>query len=715
MTTSTTPCPQKDFYRFFAYFNNITDRGVENRTGNVDPLVTAPSPTIDRQLLTLEQEIASIESEQADYAAQADPALRQWEQRVAAEKQAALPPGLLLHLPLDNADGAAVVDAVARKPVGTIVGTPTRSLGKLNRSVEFDGKTHIDLGDRLGFERTDAFSYGAWVYPTGSGGAILSRMDDDSQYRGWDLFLAGGHPEFHMIHQWPSNAIHAKAKNPLPANEWTHLFVTYDGSSKANGFRLYFNGQPQDVNATQDGLTATIKTTKPLHVARRNPSGFFAGKIDDVRVYSGSLSPQAVAAIAGSNPVADILKIAVEDRTPLQVEALITYYLQSIDPDYQKLTQRRVALQAQHARLKREASQQTVMVMQEMKDRRATFVLKRGQYDQHGEEVKPGTPSFLHPLAADARADRLGLAQWIVDPQNPLTSRVNVNRFWQMLFGAGLVVSSEDFGTQGQLPTHPRLLDWLAIEFIESGWDVKRFMRSMVTSATYRQASVTSVDRQGSDPANRLLARGSRYRMSAEAIRDNALALSGLLVGEVGGPSVKPYQPPGLWLETSNRPYKQDAGHNLYRRSLYVYWKRSVPPPTLFAIDAPTREVCTVRRQRTNTPLMALVMLNDPTYVEAARHLAQRSLELHPLDIEGAIAEMFLRATSRPPRAPERNILRSIYEEQRSIYGTDRGAAAKLLSAGQSAANASLDPVVHAALTMVANTILNLDETMTRE
>ena len=208
---------------------------------------------------------------------------------------------------------------------------------------------------------------------------------------------------------------------------------------------------------------------------------------------------------------------------------------------------------------------------------------------------------------------------------------------------------------------------------------------------------------------------GNRAGIFAEAIRDNALALSGLLVGEVGGPSVKPYQPPGLWLETSNRPYKQDAGHNLYRRSLYVYWKRSVPPPTLFAIDAPTREVCTVRRQRTNTPLMALVMLNDPTYVEAARHLAQRSLELHPLDIEGAIAEMFLRATSRPPRAPERNILRSIYEEQRSIYGMGRGAAAKLLSAGQSAANASLDPVVHAALTMVANTILNLDETMTRE
>ena len=355
------------------------------------------------------------------------------------------------------------------------------------------------------------------------------------------------------------------------------------------------------------------------------------------------------------------------------------------------------------------------MVMQEMKDRRSTFLLKRGQYDQHGDEVAAGTPAFLHPLADDARPDRLGLARWIVDPANPLTARVTVNRFWQMLFGSGLVTSSEDFGTQGQLPTHPELLDWLAVEFVESGWDVKRLVRLLVTSATYRQDSAVSAESWERDPANRLVGRGSRFRMSAEAIRDNALSVSGLLVSRTGGPSVKPYQPKGLWLETSNRPYVQDRGSKLYRRSLYVYWKRSVPPPNLFAIDAPTRELCTVRRQRTNTPLMALVMLNDPVFVEAARHLAERALVSSAGDAGAAIGRMFLRATARLPDPGERIILQEIYQRQKAIYTASPESAVQLLEVGESPRNMSLDTATHAALAMVASTILNLDETITRE
>ena len=709
------PISQQDFYRFFAYFNNITDRGVENREGNVDPLVTVRTPAIDLQLLSVEEEIAVLERAQKRYRSGASETVRRWAERAASEKKQPLPGGLLLHLPLDNPQGVAVVDAVEGAQVGTITGSVKRVAGKFNRAVQFDGKTHIDLGDRLPLERTAAFSYGAWVYPTGAGGAILSRMDDAADYRGWDLFLAGDYAEFHMIHQWPGNAIHAKATKPLPAGEWTHLFVTYDGSSKASGFRLYFNGVAQDINVTRDGLTGTIQTEKPFHVGRRNPSGHFVGRIDDLRVYAGSLSAAAVAAVAGASPIAGILKVAAAERTPDQVRTLTDYYLHTIDTDYRKLEQRRVALRSQHDQLQQQAAKQTVMVMQEMQQRRTTFVLKRGQYDQPGEQVSPGTPGFLHPLAQGARPDRLGLARWIVDPQNPLTSRVTVNRFWQMLYGAGLVVSAEDFGTQGQLPTHPKLLDWLAIEFVESGWDIKHMLHRMATSSTYRQSSVVSPQLQQRDPSNRLLARGARYRMSAELIRDNALAISGLLVGQVGGASVKPYQPQGLWLETSNRPYQQDAGANLYRRSMYVYWKRSVPPPTLFSIDAPTREVCIVRRQRTNTPLMALVLLNDPTFVEAARQLAQRSLELHPRDMDAAIEKMFACANSRPPRVREREILREMYRQQYAIYQKDPAAAAALLAIGESAAGGTLDAARHAALTMLANTILNLDETMTRE
>ena len=711
------PITQRDFYRFFAYFNNITDRGVENRQGNVDPLVPVTSPLMDRKLLVFEKQIRTAEKQKADEAASAAPRQATWEkeQLAAGADQPVLPGGLLLHLPLDAGDGNDVIDRVSEKPVGVITGSVVRDTGHIGGALVLDGKTYLDLGDRLGFERTDAFSYGAWFYRGGDSGAIIARMDDASNYRGWDLYLAGGHAEFHMIHQWRANAIHAKSTMPVPTGKWTHLFVTYDGTSKAGGFKLYYDGVAQQVNITQDSLSETIHTDKPLHVGRRNPSGYLAGRIDDVRVYRGALSPAAVATLAGSNPVSMILKLAAEDRSEAQKKELRQYYLENVDPPYRERAARLTALKTQRAELSTQAAAQTVMVMQEMKDRRSTFLLKRGQYDQHGDEVAAGTPAFLHPLAEEASPDRLGLARWIMDPANPLTSRVTVNRIWQMLFGTGLVASSGDFGTQGELPTHPELLDWLACEFVDSGWDVKRLVRLLVTSATYRQDSAMSLQAWEKDPANSLLGRGSRFRMSAEAIRDNALAVSGLLVSRTGGPSVKPYQPDGLWLETSNRPYVQDSGSKLYRRSLYVYWKRSAPPPNLFAIDAPTRETCTVRRQRTNTPLMALVLLNDPVFVEAARKLAERALAEGAGDVDAAISEMFFRATARRPDPQEMAILGDIYQQQLAIYTANPEAAGQLLAVGESPRDVSLDTAMHAAMAMVANTILNLDETITRE
>jgi hypothetical protein len=356
----------------------------------------------------------------------------------------------------------------------------------------------------------------------------------------------------------------------------------------------------------------------------------------------------------------------------------------------------------------------TTMVMKEMPTPRESFVLLRGEYDKHGEKVTPGVPRSLPPLPAGVPNNRLGLARWLVDPANPLTARVTVNRYWQMLFGTGLVKTVEDFGSQGEWPMHPELLDWLATEFVRTGWDVKAILRTIVTSATYRQSSKVKPELLRRDPENRLLARGPRFRLSAEMVRDQALAASGLLVEKLGGPSVKTYQPASLWRELADTDYKPDTGANLYRRSLYTFWKRTVAPPDMIAFDAAGRETCIVRQTRTNTPLQALTLMNDVTYVEASRVLAQRVLteETTP---ETRLTRMFRLLTARPPRSAELTVLGANLEQQRTRYRRNPEAAWKLVSVGESKRDEKLDVVELAAYTAVANLILNLDETITKE
>jgi len=741
------PISQADFYQFFAYFNTITDKGVENRSGNVDPLLKVETPELAATLVKVKQQISKLKQEKQRQELAIGPDLAAWEQRLAAKdggKKLEPPKDLVFHYPLDATTGDRVANEVGTHGQGKLKGNAIWRPGRFAEALSCDGKTYIDLGDTADFERTDAFSYGAWVLPTGSG-AVIARMDDPAAYRGWDVFVTGMHVEAHMIHHWPDNAIHMKTKEKLKPDQWTHLFVTYDGLSKAGGFRIYFNGKPQAVDVTRDRLTDTIKTEKPLHIGRRNPSAFFQGAIDDVRIYDRALTGAEVATLADANPVAAILTIASELRTEKQKHALRQYYLENHDTKYRQLNVELDKFRTQETETRERAAKLTVMVMQEMKEPRTTFVLKRGQYDQHGEKVTTGVPAFLSVgrTASPSRdglairpTDRLNLAKWLVSSTNPLTSRVAVNRMWQMAFGTGTVKTSEDFGTQGELPSHPELLDWLATEFIRGtdwqsvlqqaplrrtdcqsvhSWDIKQMMKLIVTSATYRQSSKISPAAVARDPENRLLGRGPRFRLPAELIRDNALAVSGLMVEHLGGPSVKPYQPQGLWKETSNRGYEQDHGSKLYRRSLYTYWKRSVPPPNMFAIDAPTRETCVVRRQRTNTPLMALVMLNDPTFVEAARALAQRAMTEGAVNPQERIALMFEITTARRPEPSERDVLLAIYQRQRGVFGKNNDAALKLLAVGESKRDEKLDPTEHAALTTVASIILNLDETITKE
>ena len=353
---------------------------------------------------------------------------------------------------------------------------------------------------------------------------------------------------------------------------------------------------------------------------------------------------------------------------------------------------------------------------------RETFVLGRGQYDNPGEKVTPGVPTIMPPLPPGLPANRLALAKWLVDPSHPLTARVTVNRLWQLHFGAGLVRTAEDFGAQGDPPTHPALLDWLATELIRLEWNVKAFQRMILTSATYRQSSKITPSLLQTDPENRLLARGPRMRLPAEMIRDQALALSGLLVESIGGPSVKPYQPTGLWDEIAGGAtsayrggYQQDRGISLYRRSLYTFWRRTIHPPGMEVFDAPSRETCTVRRERTNTPLQALALMNDLTYVEAARALARRLIREGGNSDDDRLTFGFRLVTARPPTPPELEVLRRGLQRHRKTYESDNEAARKLIQVGHSAPDPEIDATELAAYSALANALLNLDETITKE
>jgi hypothetical protein len=414
--------------------------------------------------------------------------------------------------------------------------------------------------------------------------------------------------------------------------------------------------------------------------------------------------------------VAAALKVESAKRSAAETKA-IDAFRRARSPKLRAATAAQTELDKERKRF--EKSLPTTMVMAEQAKPRETFMLKRGQYDQHGEKVAAGTPEWLNAFPANAPKNRLGLAQWLVDPKNPLTARVTVNRFWQMVFGTGLVKSVENFGSQAEPPTHPELLDWLSTEFVRSGWDVKAMLKLMVTSAMYRQSSRVTPELLERDPENRLLARAPRIRLPAEVVRDQALAVSGLLTQTIGGRSVRPYQPAGLWEEIAFDPklavYVQDTGAELYRRSLYTFWKRTVPPPLMATFDAPSREICVMKRSRTSTPLQALALMNETSFVEAARNLGQRMLREGGATTDDQLAWTFRTVLSRSATEAEMRILKENHARQLARFTQDSGAAEKLLAVGDSKRDPTLPANQLAAATACASLVLNLDETVTRE
>src|SRR5688572_30093362 len=731
------PFTQKEFYQLFAYFNNIPERGKANKYGNSVPMIQAPTVAQQAQLAEIDRELTAAEKRFDGVRSETAAAQRSWE--AGLNKSAAInwsiPHDLVGYFPLDTDvinqalpqqaaapavqlyDPASVSPASAKPAMPQFQGGPASfSSGRIGKAADLDGSRFISAGDVGAFGFQSTFTLAAWIYPTADTGAIVTRTKDVEEDTGYGLYLKDGKLQANLILRWLDDGARVETVQPVALNRWQHVMMTYDGSRMAEGIKIYVDGKSQELSVHLDDVNQNFQSREPLRIGGGGgPANRFRGQIDDVRVYNVALSPRIAAVVATGESIEEIAAMPAATRTEAQGEKISLYFLENESPSrvrqaWQELT----AVRSKKAQFL--DSLPTVMVMQERDVARDTFLLVRGAYDKPGDKVTPGVPAVLPMLPKGVPNNRLGFGRWLVDSANPLTARVAMNRFWQMYFGVGLVKTVEDFGSQGEWPTHPELLDWLATEFVRTGWDIKAMQKLIVTSATYRQSSKATPELLQKDPENRLLARAPRLRLPAGMIRDQALAVSGLLTEQIGGPSVKPYQPAGLWKELSGQDYVPDKGDKLYRRSVYTFWKRSSPPPSMMNFDAAGREACVVRDTRTNTPLQALASINDVTYLEASRKLAKRVMkERRFVGADERIALAFRLVVARNPTSREINALRDALASYLDEYKANPEAAAKYLNQGESPRDEELDVSELAAYTTLASMILNTDEAITKE
>jgi hypothetical protein len=589
----------------------------------------------------------------------------------------------------------------------------------------------------LSLDRDTPFSLALWVYhPQDEGDFVVAGQDDpEDDFRGWTLAIGGRLLTFRMSGDRTADgeeqtiSIFPINTKRLPAGEWTHVVVTYDGSGERAGLTIYRNGEEVVVEGSEffAFVEGSLRTGRPLllghGVVNSPPDGlqdryFAEGGIADLRVFQGRITADEAKVVWQWPLLERAREKSVEELDVEEREALRLHYLAVEDGELRELSAKENAIDREWREIRRRSG--VTHVMQERADAEPeAHVLFRGMYDQPRERVAAGTPSVLPPMSPSWPRNRMGLALWLVDEANPLTRRVIVNRYWQQVFGTGLVRTSEDFGAQGEPPSHPELLDWLASEFRESDWDTKRLFRLLVTSSTYRQSAQATKEKLERDPENRLLSRGPRFRMDAEMIRDHALAASGLLVRKIGGPSVKPYQPAGVWEmvampQSNTRTYTPDSGDKLYRRSLYTFWKRSAPPASMDIFNAPTREHATVQRERTNTPLQALVTMNDTQFVEASRTLAQKAMREAGDDFDRRLDYLTTRLMARDLDERERLLAKDSYLSFLASYRAEPSRARALLEVGDSPADEALSAAESAAFTMLASELMNLDEVLNK-
>lgn len=722
------PVSQAEFYQFFAFFNNVNEKGVyQEHRGNSAPLIAVPTGEQSEKMAKLDARTHQLNKRLQILETELVAEKSKWESQLDQQSDVlptSVPEPVIKLLPIDGSESKPGLEPLAdSRYSNSIVG----------RAVGFDNNEEhkIAVADDFRFRGDQPFSVTAWVKPD-SEGALISRMDHNSAYRGFDIIvLADGRINVHLIHRWTDDAIKITTHRKLKFGQWNHVAVTWNGSGKSSGLQLYVDTTSTSFDVNNDSLTGDTTTDVPLVVGWRGNTPSFGGRLTDVRIFDRQLNRDSIRSLFGLATI-QLAKTAVVDWDKSQTNLADLIFRSNYANQFAEILDPLAEIELQRIELKRQFP--TTMIMEEREERRATYVLNRGVYDQpvREREIFPGVPAFLPGFKAEhflpegpennangqRRASRLTLARWLVDRDNPLTARVTVNRIWQHHFGNGLVKTAEDFGIQSPLPSHPKLLDWLAVEFMEHGWDVKRLHKTIVMSETYQQSTRTSAENYLSDPENQWLARGPRFRLSAEEIRDNALVISGLFNPEMSGPPIKPYQPAGLWKElaggASQGAYKQDQNDRIYRRSIYINRKRTVPPPSMTTFDAGSRETCQVARQRTNTPLQALALLNDETYVEAARNLASQVIK-DAVDDRSRIIQAFIRATLRQPTEDELAVLERGLSKYRKRFVADPQSAKQLVSVGQSPVDAHANLAELAAFTSVAGLILNLDETITRE
>ena len=718
------PISQKDFYSMAAFFRNTTQNALDGNISDTPPIIVVPAEKDRGRWLQIAEEESKLKERMNKTRADSAADFAKWLDEEARPK---------ITGPSDPADeffALNIHDSVAatfknrpldtKLPEGATLGEghiPNR------KALGFTGKASLEFPniDLLAADRP--FTLAAWVQvPKGEDPyVVVSQTDPASKFRGLALEIVGRRPTLRISSQ-PNRTLNLRTgiNDRLKPGSWVHLAATYDGSREPAGFSLFVNGKSTLVEgrSDQEDIKGDFRTFAPLRIANDGRKKYFdGGAIADLRVFTRALTEEEMQVVSSWPVIDNAREKATAALTAAEKEALQNYFLQREYGDYQSVVDEYQTLQDERRAIAKRGT--VTHVQHERPEQPFAHILNRGMYDQPKEKVEPAVPSALPPMPASFPRNRLGLAKWLVDESNPVMARVTVNRFWQEVFGTGLVKTSEDFGSQGEGPSHPELLDWLAVEFRESGWDVKKLFKQMVMSAAYRQSARVTPLKLEKDPDNRLLSRGPRFRMDAEMVRDTALAASGLLVDKIGGPSVKPYQPDGVWeavamLNSNTRHYRRDTDDKLYRRSLYTFWKRSAPPASMDIFNAPSRENCTVRRERTNTPLQALVMMNDTQYVEAARHLAETAITEGGDTFDARLDVITNHALARPFDAKERAVARKSYGEFMKHYDSNPADAKKLVAVGESLANVTLNATEVAALTMLANQVLNLDEVLNK-